>query len=419
MPERFASYAIQYGDSDSDAGFSTSRDEGDSYSARRDTMANWAVPQHSKKKVNAAGQFLLVSPPARVTDEYGNQSDEFYAWRDEYWDALDIINNWRASHNFPLNTFHVGLKRRAKQIDGNAITAQRIKRLASIEAKLMRFPTMTLSQMQDIGGCRAIVASAAHVAKLCNDYAHSQIKHKLHAKDDYIEAPKKSGYRGVHLIYQYVSDKKQDYNTLKVEMQLRSQLQHAWATAVETVGAFVRQALKSSLGEEEWLRFFALMSSAIAEREGSPLVPGTPTNYAELVSELRDHARSLDVANRLQAFGTALKSHEHQLKNNHYYLIEVNSSRKEVSVTGFKQKESDRATAEYLAVEKRLRDAPTSDAVLVSVDSMDSLRRAYPNYFLDTGVFVNLLNEIISPTNRLVASRAIGPAEADDSAAGV
>ncbi len=67
----------------------------------------------------------------------------------------------------------------------------------------------------------------------------------LAQKDDYIEHPKESGYHGIHLIYQYRSDKRTDNNSLKIEVQLRSQLQHAWATAVETVGTFVQQALKS------------------------------------------------------------------------------------------------------------------------------------------------------------------------------
>ena len=69
------------------------------------------------------------------------------SWQEKYFDALDIVNNWRSSHNFPLNTFHVWLKRRAKLIDPGCITAQRIKRLSSIEAKLERFSTMTLSQI--------------------------------------------------------------------------------------------------------------------------------------------------------------------------------------------------------------------------------------------------------------------------------
>ena len=121
---------------------------------------------------------------------------------------LEIINNWRSSHNFPLNTFHVGLKRRASKIDHKCITAQRIKRISSIEHKLIRFPTMTLSQMQDIGGCRAILSSVANVKALCKAYHDSEIKHELKQSDDYIASPKVSGYRGVHFIYRYFSDKK-------------------------------------------------------------------------------------------------------------------------------------------------------------------------------------------------------------------
>jgi hypothetical protein len=36
-----------------------------------------------------------------------------------------------------------------------------------------------------------------------------------------------------------------------------------------------------------------------------------------------------------------------------------------------------------------------SDAVLVSVDSIDALRRAYPNYFLDTELFIDALNRAL------------------------
>lgn len=219
---------------------------------------HWAVPGHKKKRVNWAGQMLLAVPPHYNWDSV-DENEEYDAWAQEYLAALDIIGNWRSSHNFPLNTFHIGLKKRAKIIDLAAITAQRTKRLASIELKLTRFPTMTLSQMQDIGGCRAIVQTASDVAKRCESYSESDLKHTLAQSDNYIDAPKESGYRGVHLIYKYHSDRRHEYNSLKIEMQLRSRFQHAWATAVETVGAFVKQALKSSLGEQEWLRFFSLM----------------------------------------------------------------------------------------------------------------------------------------------------------------
>ncbi len=39
-------------------------------------------------------------------------------------------------------------------------------------------------------------------------------------------------------------------------MQIRTAVQHSWATAVEVVGAFTAQSLKSSQGNEKWLDFF-------------------------------------------------------------------------------------------------------------------------------------------------------------------
>ncbi len=362
----------------------------------------WSVPRHSKKRVNWAGKMLVKDAPRLILDDYGEANEEYEAWVQEYFEALDIVNNWRSSHNFPLNTFHIGLKKRAQQIDPTAITAQRIKRLSSIELKLSRFPTMTLSQMQDIGGCRAIVGSAKQVAKLCQLYDESGLKHIPAQRDNYIDTPKESGYRGVHLIYKYHSDRRQDYNSLKIEMQLRSRLQHAWATAVEIVGAFVKQALKSSMGEQEWLRFFALMGGALAFREDTAPVPGVPNIYSELVSEIRDHSKSLEVVSRLQAFAASLKHYEGApSKNNHYFLLEVNHQTKMLNVVGFKKEESDKATAKYLEVEKKIKGQPSADAVLVSVDSMNSLRQAYPNYFLDAGVFLNALQSVLAPRKGL------------------
>src|SRR4051794_26520510 len=101
----------------------------------------WAVPKFPKKRVNLAGELLISTPPETRYDEHGDRTEQYDLWLAEYFEGLDIVNNWRSAHNFPLNTFHIGLKRRAQQIDPKAITAQRIKRLASIELKLGRFPT--------------------------------------------------------------------------------------------------------------------------------------------------------------------------------------------------------------------------------------------------------------------------------------
>jgi hypothetical protein len=314
-------------------------------------------------------------------------------------EAFDIINNWRAVHSFPLNTFQKTLRNKARQIDTECLVAQRIKRFSSIMSKLERFPKMNLSRMQDIGGCRAVVASVAHVNKLVNVYELSDIKHKVARRDDYIDNPKPSGYRGIHIVYSYFSDRRQTYNGLKIEMQFRSQLQHAWATAVETVGTFIQQALKSSQGEEDWLRFFALMGTAIAFREHSPPVPGTPPNRRELKEELRHLAQQLNVENRLQTFGAALRTVETAgaPKKAHYFLLTLDPAANSVTVKAYRYHELERATSDYLTTERAIAEQGTgADAVLVSVESMDSLRRAYPNYFLDTDAFVKAVKQAVA-----------------------
>ncbi len=340
----------------------------------------WATPKYSRGDVDRAGAVLISpSPPLGELEA-----------------AFQVINNWRSSHSFPLNTFQVGLRRNARQIDPESLVAQRLKRLSSIHLKLRRFKWLTLSELQDIGGCRAVVRSVPRADALVQLYKEGDLKHKLDDEDDYIRKPKRSGYRGVHLIYRYHSNKNTTYNGLTIEMQFRSRLQHAWATAVETVGTFIQQALKSSQGERDWLRFFALMGTAIAIRERTAPVPDTPTGKKELVEELRTYARQLDVEKRLTAYGAALKAvEEPSAKGAHYFLLALDPDAQRVNIAGYRANELERASNDYLATERLMAERPGADAVLVSVESLASLYRAYPNYFLDTRVFLDAVRQAL------------------------
>ena len=345
---------------------------------------DWAKPTDSKGKIDRAGK-ALIDPEL---DKY-----------ELYESALETINHYRAVHYYPLNTFKVTLRRKAESIDPDRLVAQRIKRLSSIEAKLRRFSTIRLSQMQDIGGCRAIVGTTTQVRRLMKLYEESDLKHVLDDVDDYVASPKASGYRSVHMIYKYFSDKQAPsiYNGLFIEVQMRSRLQHAWATAVETVGTFLSQALKSSQGEKDWLRFFALMGSALAIREKSEaVVPDTPTQKSELVSELRALAKKLNVENALRMYGQALQvGREGAGRGNHFFLLKLDPARRLMKIEGFHRKDLDFASARYLEVEREIQSTRGAEAVLVSADSLASLERAYPNYFLDTHVFVTALKQAL------------------------
>ena len=343
----------------------------------------WAKPEHSKGKIDKAGRALI-----------GVFSED-----DDLYEALETINHYRAVHYYPLNTFKVTLRRKAEIIDRNRIVAQRIKRLTSIAAKLERFPTLRLSQMQDIGGCRAIVGTTRQVIQLVKLYEQSDLKHVLDDVDDYIAAPKESGYRGVHMIYKYFSDKQAPsiYNGLYIEVQLRSRLQHAWATAVETIGTFLSQSLKSSQGEEEWLRFFALASAAIAIREGSPaVVPNTPTKPKDLIFELKVLSDRLNVQQTLQMYSQIVTvGREHAQRGSNYFLLKLEPSKGKITIEGFKRNQMSEASDRYLEVEKEISETKGAEAVLVSVDSIVALQRAYPNYFLDTTVFLQALQRAL------------------------
>src|SRR5690348_677881 len=139
--------------------------------------------------------------------------------------ALDIINNWRSSHSYPLQALKMTLRRRAHYIDPQSVTVQRLKRLSSIIAKLARNKNMHLSQMQDIGGCRAVVKNIAKVNKLVKVYADSygknpNVRAEFIKPFDYISAPKIDGYRSIHLIYKYRSKSRRHrvWNGLRIEI---------------------------------------------------------------------------------------------------------------------------------------------------------------------------------------------------------
>lgn len=344
-----------------------------------------AEPRYSRSQVDKAGRYLVTA--------------DLESWATSLTDwgiALSVVDNWRASHSFPLNTFGVGLRVRAKRISSEALVAQRIKRFASIDAKLRRFPGLRLSQMQDIGGCRAVMSTREDTAALVESYKTSELKHHLAREDDYIASPKESGYRGVHLVYRYNSDRKTTYNGMQIEVQLRSRLQHAWATAVETVGTFLQQSLKASMGAEEWLRFFALMGSVMAFREKTAPVPDTPVALPALIADLKHYVKDLDVANTLSTYGAALNVPQTpNFKGARYYLMELVPGQRTLTIRGFQSRDLELATDAYSKVERALKD-PGSQAVLVSVDSIDSLRAAYPNYFLDTGLFLSAMQEAIA-----------------------
>jgi ppGpp synthetase/RelA/SpoT-type nucleotidyltranferase len=342
----------------------------------------FAVPRFQKSEINQAGAILA--------SENANPFD--WNW------AYEILANWRACHGYPINTFRATLTNRLSSIDRNAIVAQRLKRASSVITKLQRFHTMKLSQMQDIGGLRAIVSSISRVRKLESVYRDkpSSFKHELISSKDYIAAPKSDGYRSIHLVYRYQNERAPVYHGLLLELQLRTQLQHAWATAVETMGTFLGQALKSGQGDRPWRKFFEQCSAALTHVEKTPSIPGYKDLSKQTVFErVAQMENELHVLNKLRGFSIAADQITAEKGAGSYHLVVLDSLKRSVSIRPFPMSQLERANTEYALIEERAQHGEQVEAVLVSAGPIESLKNAYPNYFLDTHRFVAEIEHII------------------------
>lgn len=343
--------------------------------------------KYSKSQINKAGVNLAYN---HLTEEEKNK-------------ALEILGFWRGVHNYPLHIFTKTLKKYAEEINPESITAQRLKRAQSIIKKLNRDYTnnegkIKLTRMQDIAGCRAIMNTIDEVQELRYKYKTSKIKHKKVKEYDYILEPKTDGYRGIHIVYKYYSDKqRQEYNDLLIEIQLRTKLQHFWATTVETTSFFIGQALKLAEGEEKWNEFFRLISSAFAKMEKSPIISNTPSNEKELYKQIKEKVKELNIITLLKRWNDSMRLIEDlKSQNKQLFILELDMNQEKVTISGFSKKDKQKAIQIYSDIEKRIYGHKAYDVVFVGVDDIEDLKKAYPNYFADTKAFIKLVEKIIT-----------------------
>ncbi|PKO00657.1 MAG: (p)ppGpp synthetase [Chloroflexi bacterium HGW-Chloroflexi-5] len=346
-------------------------------------MAYSCVPKESKKQIIKAGEILISDT---TTPE-------------DYQKAYDLATQWRACHAYPINTFQSLLRNKLGKgnYGGEPIVAQRLKRMPTIIDKLKRYPTMNLVTMQDIGGVRAVLDSIVDVYKLRDEYLKCRFAHELIDQKDYILAPRSDdGYRSVHHIYKYKNVQNPNYDGLRLELQIRTKRQHLWATAVETMGTFLGQALKSRQGSQDWLDFFALISSAFAYAENTPPIPRfLDLSKADTSQQIAIINRNLGAVQKMQSLSVAVK-YLSQKKGHSYHLIILDSKEKTVSVKSYSGNSLEIALQDYAGYEKSASEGRLIEPVLVSAGKIDMVRKAYPSFFLDISEFLRIVQKIIT-----------------------
>ena len=353
--------------------------------------------KHTNSAVNRAGDFLAGR-------HYSwEEFPEFAEWERRFDEAFSIWSDWRSLHAMPMKFVSDLVTSEAANIDGSPIVVERLKRFRSVRLKLKRFPETNLTTIQDIGGCRAVVQDVARAYDLNQRIAQRLAKNGIGPKTvekwcrDYIQNPKPDGYRSIHQVTKFFSDDERfsEWNDLRVEIQIRSKIQHAWAMAVETASAMTDQALKSGEGHEDWMRFFYLVAEIVAFNEGTPSTFTCETDHRLGRHEASDLANRLRVVPILSAMQHVLEQYStfESRGGSDYFLLELDSQKPEITYVGFAREDFKKATEMYAEKEREHSNEENMHVVLVSAESLKDLKSAYPSYFLDSAGFIDLIRE--------------------------
>ena len=187
---------------------------------------------------------------------------------DKYIKYVEAFDEYRKNHLDPLSQTTVELQQWLNSYGSEYFIAQRLKRKPQILRKLRRF-SVRLSQLQDIGGSRIIVDKDSDVDKVVaflNSKFENQEEVNILRQTDYRgEGREDSGYRAYHIIM--------ERNGCKLELQIRSKIQHYWAETIERTSIVYGHHIKELEGHPVVIDYFKNLSDMFYEIESGRKVP--------------------------------------------------------------------------------------------------------------------------------------------------
>lgn len=295
----------------------------------------------------------------------------------------DVFDEYRKSHLEPLSETTLELQRWLNEYGHDYYIAQRLKRKPQIIRKLNRL-SVRLTQLQDIGGCRIIVEKNELVDQIIS-FLKAKIESteelKLVRITDYREKGRDiTGYRSVHLLL--------ERSGKKLELQLRSRIQHYWAESIERTSVIYGRHLKESEGDERVISYFQKLSDAFFEIESGR----TPSVRFRL--EIDVAKKEAEEIIRKHSLSKAIDSHvnediiltltEKERRSsspiNNWIIVFDWSSGKFVSwdIVG---KTPDEAIKAYVHYENQFPAEKHFEVVLIGSSHVATVRKTHSHYF--------------------------------------
>jgi putative GTP pyrophosphokinase len=246
---------------------------------------------------------------------------------------------------------------------------------------------MQLARMDDVAGCRLIFRSIRDLNKFRAQFHKARFNHKRRNDPDkynYIKNPKSTGYRGIHDVYEYDvnSEAGKGLAGLYIEIQYRTLVQHAWATAVEVIGFITESQPKFQQGDNRYEHAMALASEMLARAHEGMDGPYPDMTSRALLEEFLALDTQLSMLQTLRGLNQA-KSEISDKKN----TILIFSDTGDLQVKSYRD-----ATDALRALFELEKQMPQNDIVLVRADSSEEVRLAFRNYFSDAREFVRLID---------------------------
>jgi putative GTP pyrophosphokinase len=354
----------------------------------------------------------FVHPP--TSKRAVNRSGEIIAFNKAKQDDISLVDQWRSSHAYVLNTFQIFFKRRVAEHNREIEFAQRLKRRNTIIDKLQRRTEDggrligDVTSMQDFAGCRLIFPDMSTLNSF-RDFLYSSekmrsvfhvLKHAEHPdKFNYFETPKWTGYRGIHEIFIHRprphrrgEDVAKPWRNLLCEIQYRTRIQHAWATALEISDFLDGERTKFALQETDVnprVAFFRLVSELLARYHENAAHALLDLSIDDLRDQIRELDATLGIMGRLRAM-RAVEDFPQLKRHNVLNVVKGDSHEPKLEVFVFNN------SVDAIKKSQELESSSESlNAVYVASDRPGELRRAYKNYFNDPLDFVELVTQAL------------------------